>query len=161
MTVESLRKFNRNNLPDVISEAVKKVKYISSIANCDFSAISSVIGPELPILCKMLEAQATQKINTQVEYAISEFEKFRESVLELTKMGTMRENSIWVECKILKYKVAIYVSDVGKGQIITRKIADGGREIGLTILIYGCTFIIIFIVPIIGLILSGISKIFK
>ena len=161
LTVESLRKFDRNNLPDVISEAVKKVRYVSSIATCDFSAISSVVGPELPILTKMLEAQATQKINTQVECAISEFEKFRKSVLELTKMGTMRENINRFECKILKYKVSIHVSDVGEGLIITRKIADGGREIGLSILIYGCTFIIIFIVPIIGLILSGISKIFK
>jgi hypothetical protein len=123
-------------IPKYIEEATESMKKVCSFSEYDFVAISAILGCELPKLTKVLEAQAIAKINTQAQCALAEYMKFKEVVNSSAAMGMMRENKLKFECRVLKSRISVQITDIGKGLVVKEKVSDAisnavGTGIGL------------------------------
>lgn len=101
---------------------------VCAFASYDFDAIKNFAGEELSQMVQILEATARAKIASQLNVALKQLEADNQTMVSGARLGMSRENDYTFSYNILKFKINLHVTDVGKGLLIKRKIASKTRD---------------------------------
>lgn len=111
-------------MEEYLREGAEIQRKICAFSKYDLDAIANLVGEEMPQMLCIHEAAAVAKINSQLETAIEELKALNLSIEKASKLGAMRENSYERTFNILKYRISVHITDVGKGVVLSQKAKD-------------------------------------
>lgn len=111
-------------MEEYLREGAEIQRKICVFSRYDLDALANLVGNEMPQMLYLHEIGAVAKIDNQLQTAIEELKALNGAIEKASKLGAMRENSYERTFNILKYRISVHITDVGKGVVLSQKAKD-------------------------------------